>query len=449
MSQFLYNHTKYRCDQKLKIYDPNDRSLAGLYNRNLKQAKPLYIKSNYKEPGFYNVGKSNQKKMNDILNKYMNDYEKIKTNKEFDKRSENEIDDETLEKITKKINKLFYSKNDIYDDDDLINPDCLLDQFEDEKNSNKKSLLINKNTEKDYENRKNDNFDKNKNIEDSIYDKNNKNIVKDGEDLEEVFNNFADFDIDKVKTIQKNYRNYKLIKPNLKNYYTHFDGTGEYVNFIYLDKNELKNNYIENLYFKIYSCKKQKHFQQKFNINQLHKMGVIDNNKELTEDYVKENKKKIANIIFKDYCNKNKIIFKSVKEDDSIEDEYKFDNEFKESNFNQLIKDNEIKEDSIDDNLKSSKNNKVIEVHEEKDSENYYIENEEVQEKPVDERENENKKEKENEKEKESEEYYFDNEEVQDKPVDERENNNNNNNNNNNENEYEIEEKIIEKINLN
>ena len=43
MSQFLYNHTKYRCDQKLKIYDPNDRSLSGLYNKNLKQAKIAYF----------------------------------------------------------------------------------------------------------------------------------------------------------------------------------------------------------------------------------------------------------------------------------------------------------------------------------------------------------------------------------------------------------------------
>ena len=199
MSQFLYNHTKYRCDQKLKIYDPKDRSLSGLYNKNLKQAKPLYIKSSYNPPGTYNFGKKN-KKMNDILNKYMKDYEKLKKNKDFEKKNEDEIDDETFKNINNKINKLFF-KDDIYEEEDLINPDFLIDRFEDEKeDSKKKSLLINKNTELDYENRKNDNYEKNKEEDDNIYDENNKNIVKDGESDEE-YNNF---DIDKVEMIQKN-----------------------------------------------------------------------------------------------------------------------------------------------------------------------------------------------------------------------------------------------------
>ena len=434
MSQFLYNHTKYRCDQKLKIYDPKDRSLSGLYNKNLKQAKPLYIKSSYNPPGTYNFGKKN-KKMNDILNKYMKDYEKLKKNKDFEKKNEDEIDDETFKNINNKINKLFF-KDDIYEEEDLINPDFLIDRFEDEKeDSKKKSLLINKNTELDYENRKNDNYEKNKEEDDNIYDENNKNIVKDGESDEE-YNNF---DIDKVEMIQKKYRSHckKKIEQNLKNYFTGFDNSGEYVNFIYLDKNEVDNNNIQNIYYKVYSCKNQSDSQKKYNINELYEIKAIED-KNLTEDYINDNKKKIANTIFKEYCKKNNI---AIQEDNSNDiSDYNFDFDHIDNKFEESIKD-----DFEDDKLKD---NKVIEEHADKITESIqlkndslnkpivepiedgkkednideYFDNEEIQEKPVDERENSKEEIREVEKSKENIEEYFDKEEVQQKPVDEREN---------------------------
>ena len=456
MSQFLYNHTKYRCDQKLKIYDPKDRSLAGLYNKNLKQAKPLYIKSSYNPPGTYNFGKKN-KKMNDILNKYMKDYEKLKKDKDFEKKNEDEIDDETFKKINYKINKLFF-KDDFYEEEDLINPDFLIDRFDEEKeDSKKKSLLINKNTELDYENRKNDNYEKNKEEDDNIYDENNKNIVKDGEDDEE-YNNF---DIDKVEKIQKKYRSHckKKIEQNLKNYFTGFDSSGEYVNFIYLDKNEVDNNNIQNIYYKVYSCKNQKDSQKKYNINELYEIKAIDN-KNLTEDYINDNKKKIANTIFKEYCKNNNIDIQEEIDNDESNYNYNFDAIDNKVNFDESINDdfeddklknNKVVEEHVDQKnesiqLKNDSLNKPIvepiedEKREENNEENKiveYFDVEEVQKKPVDERENSQEEEvreaedngiqeevKEEEKKKENknedEVYYFDNEEVDEKPIDER-----------------------------
>ena len=410
MSQFLYNHTKYRCDQKLKIYDPNDRSLSGLYNRNLKQAKPLYIKSSYNPPGTYNIGKKN-KKMNEILNNYMKDYQKLKKEKNFEQLNEVEIDDETFKNINNKINKLFF-KDDIYEEDDLINPDFLIDRFEDEKeDSKKKSLLISKFTELDYENRKNDNYEKNKEEDDNIYDENNKNIVKDGEDDEEI--EYNNFDVDKVEKIQKKYRSHCKSKQEkqLKNYYTGFDNSCDYVNFIYLDKNEIENNNIQNIYYKVYSCKNQKEFQKKYNINELYEINAIDN-KNLNEDYINSNKKKIANTIFKEYCKQNNIEI----QDDNIEeyDNYNFDDVDNKRDF----------EDSIEDNFDKLKNennnNKVIEEHVDQISESIPLKNDSLN-KPIDEPLEEEIKEEKKEK-NEEEEYYFDKEEIQDKPIDEREN---------------------------
>ena len=410
MSQFLYNHTKYRCDQKLKIYDPNDRSLSGLYNKNLKQAKPLYIKSSYNPPGTYNIGKKN-KKMNEILNNYMKDYQKLKKEKNFEQKNEVEIDDETFKNINKKINKLFF-KDDIYEEDDLINPDFLIDRFEDEKeDSKKKSLLISKFTELDYENRKNDNYEKNKEEDDNIYDENNKNIVKDGEDDEEI--EYNNFDVDKVEKIQKKYRSHCKSKQEkqLKNYYTGFDNSCDYVNFIYLDKNEIENNNIQNIYYKVYSCKNQKEFQKKYNINELYEINAIDN-KNLNEDYINSNKKKIANTIFKEYCKQNNIEI----QDDNIEeyDNYNFDDVDNKRDFEESIEDNfdKLKNENI--------NNKVIEEHVDQISESIPLKNDSLN-KPIDEPLEEEIKEEKKEK-NEEEEYYFDKEEIQDKPIDEREN---------------------------
>ena len=404
MSQFLYNHTKYRCDQKLKIYDPNDRSLSGLYNRNLKQAKPLYIKSSYNPPGTYNIGKKN-KKMNEILNNYMKDYQKLKKEKNFEQKNEVEIDDETFKNINNKINKLFF-KDDIYEEDDLINPDFLIDRFEDEKeDSKKKSLLISKFTELDYENRKNDNYEKNKEEDDNIYDENNKNIVKDGEDDEEI--EYNNFDVDKVEKIQKKYRSHCKSKQEkqLKNYYTGFDNSCDYVNFIYLDKNEVENNNIKNIYYKVYSCKDQKEFQKKYNINELYEINAIDN-KNLNEDYVNNNKKKIAETIFKEYCKKNNI---EIQEENGIEEYDDFDNVDNKRDFEESIEDNF-------DKLKNENNNKVIEEHVDQISESIPLKNDSLN-KPIDEPLEEEKKEK-----NEEEEFYFDKEEIEEKPIDEREN---------------------------
>ena len=457
MSQFLYNHTKYRCDQKLKIYDPKDCSLAGLYNKNLKQAKPLYIKSSYNPPGTYNFGKKN-KKMNDILNKYMKDYEKLKKDKNFEKKNEDEIDDETFKNINKKINKLFF-KDDFYEEEDLINPDFLIDRFDEEKeDSKKKSLLINKNTELDYENRKNDNYEKNKEEDDNIYDENNNNIVKDGEDDEE-YNNF---DIDKVEKIQKKYRSHckKKIEQSLKNYFTGFDNSGEYVNFIYLDKNEVDNNNIQNIYYKVYSCKNQKDSQKKYNINELYEIKAIDN-KNLTEDYINDNKKKIANTIFKEYCKKNNIaiqenndndesdynnydfehIDNKVDFEDSIHDDFEIksnDNKVVEEHVNHFNESIQLKNDSLNKPIVEPIDDEKIEENIEENKVEEYFDNEEVQDKPVDERENskeeireneengiqeenksQEKEEKKIENNHEDEVYYFDNEEVDQKPADE------------------------------
>jgi hypothetical protein len=208
--------------------------------------------------------------------------------------------------------------------------------------------------------------------------------------------------------IQKKYRSHckKKIEQNLKNYFTGFDNSGEYVNFIYLDKNEVDNNNIQNIYYKVYSCKNQSDSQKKYNINELYEINAIDN-KNLNEDYINSNKKKIANTIFKEYCKQNNIEI----QDDNIEeyDNYNFDDVDNKRDFEESIEDNF-------DKLKNENNNKVIEEHVDQISESIPLKNDSLN-KPIDEPLEEEKKEK-----NEEEEFYFDKEEIEEKPIDEREN---------------------------
>ena len=66
---------KYQCDNKLKIYSDSPFNTSQYY-RILNNAKPRYLNYYYKSPKINS--KRDDKNFNGILNKYYNDYNKIK-----------------------------------------------------------------------------------------------------------------------------------------------------------------------------------------------------------------------------------------------------------------------------------------------------------------------------------------------------------------------------------
>ena len=101
---------KYKCDSKLKIYDPNSTSLKGLYNTNLKKAKKLYVNNKWKAPGKYKIQKP-QSNLNNMLNTYMKDVETMKKKDTFKNQNEEDfiINQEDLMYKKQEVQKLFES----------------------------------------------------------------------------------------------------------------------------------------------------------------------------------------------------------------------------------------------------------------------------------------------------------------------------------------------------
>lgn len=95
--------SKYRCDEKLKIYSgaPVNR---GFYQRNLKQAKTLYMGDYLSTPSKYFERKNEDKAFNQILDNYYKDYNKISKKYKFgqDDDADVEIIDNNLYQFKKK-----------------------------------------------------------------------------------------------------------------------------------------------------------------------------------------------------------------------------------------------------------------------------------------------------------------------------------------------------------
>ena len=91
---------KYQCDNKLKIYSDSPFNTSQYY-RILNNAKPRYMNDYYKAPRYNS--KRDDKNFNGILNKYYNDYNKIKN-------KYNVIEDEPVEKEYTNYNRLDYNE---------------------------------------------------------------------------------------------------------------------------------------------------------------------------------------------------------------------------------------------------------------------------------------------------------------------------------------------------
>ena len=91
---------KYQCDNKLKIYSESPINTSQYY-RKINNAKPRYLNDYYKAPR-YN-GKREDKNFNGILNKYYNDYNKIKN-------KYNVIEDESVEEEYANYNRFDYNE---------------------------------------------------------------------------------------------------------------------------------------------------------------------------------------------------------------------------------------------------------------------------------------------------------------------------------------------------
>ena len=91
---------KYQCDNKLKIYSESPFNTSQYY-RILNNAKPRYMNDYYKAPKYNN--KRDDKNFNGILNKYYNDYNKIKN-------KYNVIEDEPVEKEYINYNRFDYNE---------------------------------------------------------------------------------------------------------------------------------------------------------------------------------------------------------------------------------------------------------------------------------------------------------------------------------------------------
>ena len=142
--------SKYRCDEKLKIYSgaPVDK---GFYKRNLKKAKPLYMNSYVNNtPSKYFEKKNEDKAFNQMLDSYYKDYNKLNKKYKFGKGDEEEtntIDYNLYQFKKKKVRNIF----DLYvprvDDGDFDLTDDLINNMDDGKNE---TLINNTQLREDY-----------------------------------------------------------------------------------------------------------------------------------------------------------------------------------------------------------------------------------------------------------------------------------------------------------
>jgi hypothetical protein len=147
---------KNQCDNKLKIYSESPFNTSQYY-RILNNAKPRYMNDYYKAPKYNN--KRDDKNFNGILNKYYNDYNKIKN-------KYNVIEDEPVEKEyinynrfdyneyenrKKNINYLFFSYDSPEIDENTFDTtDALVNEMY---NGNEDTLLKNTQINNDYNKR--------------------------------------------------------------------------------------------------------------------------------------------------------------------------------------------------------------------------------------------------------------------------------------------------------
>ena len=140
---------KYKCDKKLKIYEPNSTSMKGFYNTNLKQAKKLYVNNKWKAPGKYKIQKP-QSNLNNMLNTYMKDVETMKKKDSFkNQKEEDMINQEDLIYKKQEVQKLFESFEPFFEYDDFTDPSIILDSIPDDQNDEDQKLKNSK-TENDY-----------------------------------------------------------------------------------------------------------------------------------------------------------------------------------------------------------------------------------------------------------------------------------------------------------
>lgn len=147
---------KYQCDNKLKIYSESPLNRSQYY-RILNNARPRYMNDYYKSQR-YN-GKRDDKNFNGILNKYYNDYNKIKNKynviedepieKEY--TNYNNFDYNEYENRKNNLNYLFFSYDSLEVDENTLDlTDSLVNDMY---NGNEDSLLKNTQIKNDYNKR--------------------------------------------------------------------------------------------------------------------------------------------------------------------------------------------------------------------------------------------------------------------------------------------------------
>ena len=190
---------KYKCDKKLKIYEPNSTSMKGFYNTNLKQAKKLYVNNKWKAPGKYKTQKP-QANLNNMLNTYMKDVETMKKKDSFkNQKEEDMINQEDLIYKKQEVQKLFESFEPFFEYDDFTDPSIVLDSIPDDQNDEDQKLKNSK-TENDYmmrlngeyENENENEENKNENEENKNENEENKNENEENKNNEEKVDNFKE-----------------------------------------------------------------------------------------------------------------------------------------------------------------------------------------------------------------------------------------------------------------
>ena len=168
---------KYKCDSKLKIYDPNSTSLKGLYNTNLKKAKKLYVNNKWKAPGKYKIQKP-QSNLNNMLNTYMKDVETMKKKDTFKNQNEEDfiINQEDLMYKKQEVQKLFESFEPFFEDDDFTDPSIILNSIPDDQNDENQKLKNSK-TQNDYMMRLNPEYE-NESENENVNEEKNQSINK-------------------------------------------------------------------------------------------------------------------------------------------------------------------------------------------------------------------------------------------------------------------------------
>ena len=168
--KYKNNKAQYYYQQKQGNYN------AINYEKNLNQAQKLYYPNynyNYNElyknkfnnnrNNLYNSASKSNKNFKQILNNYMNDYEKLKRQNKIPKIPENYFSYQEYESKKSKIKEIFNNFMDLNKDDEFRDINKLIDNLPDDD----EMLLKNKELEEDYYLRlkidvKKDNQDSNK-----------------------------------------------------------------------------------------------------------------------------------------------------------------------------------------------------------------------------------------------------------------------------------------------